>query len=67
LYDSDIRIRLPAVARDFLFFLTVQTRSGANSTYEMGKRTTSVGIKGPEREAPHSLPSSVEVKEAFST
>jgi hypothetical protein len=60
---------LPVDARDFLFFLTVQNRSGAHPTYQTRKGATSVGLKGPERESAHSLPSVrlSKKKTAFST
>jgi hypothetical protein len=51
-------------ARNFSRYYRVQTGAGAHpASYPMGIRGLSLGIKRPEREADHSLPSSAEVKE----
>jgi hypothetical protein len=58
-----IGVRFPAGVGSFSLRHRVQTGSGAHSvSYPMGKGVSS-GVKRPGREANHSHPSSVEVKE----
>jgi hypothetical protein len=64
LEDGGSRVRFPAGAGNFSLHHRVQTGSGAHpASYPMGTRALSLGVKRLGREADHSPPSSVEVKE----
>jgi hypothetical protein len=67
-YGLDDRgIRVPAGGGNFSLHHCVQTGAGAHpSSYLIGTRGTFPGVKRPGREADHSPPSSVEVKNAWS-
>jgi hypothetical protein len=59
-----IGVRVPEGAGNFSLHHSVQNGSVAHPTsYSMGTRALSLGVKRPEREADHSPPSSTEVKE----
>jgi hypothetical protein len=58
-------VRFPAV-KDFSPLRSVQTGSGAHPTfYPMGTGGFLPGIKRPERETDHSIPTSAEVKNTW--
>jgi hypothetical protein len=58
------RVRLPAGAESFSLHHLVQKGSGAHpASYPMYTGALSLGVKRPGREADHSPPSSIEVKE----
>jgi hypothetical protein len=60
------RVRFPARSGNF-FHHRVQNDSGAHpASYPTGTRGSFPGVKRPEREADHSPPSSVEVKNEWS-
>jgi hypothetical protein len=60
-------VRFPGGAGNFSPHHCVQTGSGAHpASYPMGTRDSFPGVKRPEREADQSLPSSAEVKNAWS-
>jgi hypothetical protein len=60
-------VRVPAEAGNFSLHHRVQTGSGARPTsYTMGTRGLSLGVKRAGREADHSHPCSAEVKNACS-
>jgi hypothetical protein len=62
--DRGSRVRFPAGAGNFSLHHRVQNGSGAHRTsYPMGTKGTSLGVKRPRGEADHSPPSSAEVKE----
>jgi hypothetical protein len=64
LHDRMIGFRFHTGAGKFSLHYHVQTGSGAHpASYPMGTRGSFLGIKRPGREADHSSPSSVEVKE----
>jgi hypothetical protein len=53
--------------QDFSVHHSIQTSSGAHpASYPVGTRVLSVGVQWPGYEANHSLPSSAEVKNAWS-
>jgi hypothetical protein len=66
-YGLDVRgsrVRFPAGTGNFSLHYRVQNGSGAHqASYPVGKRGSFPGIKRSGREADHSPPSSVEVKE----
>jgi hypothetical protein len=65
--DRMIEVRFPAGAGNFSLHHRVQNGSGSYpSSYPMGTRALSRGVKRPGCEAHHSPPSSVEVKNAWS-
>jgi hypothetical protein len=60
-------VRVPAEAGNFSLLHRVQTGSGTHpASYPRGTRGSFPGVKQPRREADHSLPSSVKVKNAWS-
>jgi hypothetical protein len=62
--DRCSRVRFPTGAGNFSLHHRVQNGSGAHpASCPMGTRGSFPGVKRPEREADHSLPSSAEVKE----
>jgi hypothetical protein len=62
--DRGSRVGFPAEAGNFSLHHRVQNGSGAHlDSYQMGTRGSFPGVKLPGREAEHSPPSSVEVKE----
>jgi hypothetical protein len=62
--DRDSKVRFPAGAGNFSLHHRVQNGSGSYpSSYPMGTRALSLGVKRPGCEADHSPPSSAEVKE----
>jgi hypothetical protein len=64
--SSEAKNSCPIGATNFSPHHRVQTGSGAHpASYRMGTRGSFVGVKCPEREADHSLPSSAEVKECM--
>jgi hypothetical protein len=64
---SESRVRFPTGAGDFSLHHRIQNGSGAHpASYPMGTSGSFHGVKQPEREADHSPPSSVEVKNAWS-
>jgi hypothetical protein len=64
LNDNGSRVRFPAGAVNFSLHHRVQNGSGTHpASYPMGTRALSLWVKRPGREADHSPPSSVEVKE----
>jgi hypothetical protein len=62
-----IGVRLPAGAGNFSLGHSFQTGSGAHpASYPTDTGRSFPGVKRPGREADHSLPSSAEVKNAWS-
>jgi hypothetical protein len=65
--DRCSRVRFSAGAGNFSLHHRIQNGSGAHpASYPMGTRNFSLGVKQPGREANHSPPSSVEVKNSWS-
>jgi hypothetical protein len=62
--DRGSRVRFPAGSGSFSLHHRVQNGFGAHpASYPKGNRGSSLGVKGPVREADHSPPYSAEVKE----
>jgi hypothetical protein len=65
--DRMIGVRFPVGPGNFSLRHRVQTGSGVHpASYPMGTGALSLGVKWPGREADHSAPSSVKVKNAYS-
>jgi hypothetical protein len=61
------RVRFPVGAGNFSLHHRIQNSSRAHpASYPTGTRALSLGVKRPGHEADHSLPSSAEVKNAWS-
>jgi hypothetical protein len=67
LNNSGMRVRFPVGTRDFPSSKNVQTDSGSHPVpIKWVPEASFAGVKGPDREGDHSLPSSAEVKNVWS-